>query len=394
MTEMAIPQATPANHSPDENLSSGPSATPLASLLAQSAEPAELVAYRGVLTPKKLDAPARETAALAFGAAAHDLGWLRRVAVRGQDRFRWLSGMVTNTVNDLPANGGAWNLILNAQGRIQGDVHVWRGGDETLSLTIAADQYDRLLAHLDRFIIMDDVELTPLSLCTDGELTGETPLGLAGPLAAGVLARLGLPDLAVPLTSARADWNGQQVQVIRGYGVLVPHYELWVQAAQIAALWEALTEAGAYPVGADALETFRIAEGIPAYGIDIAEKDLAQETSQMRALSFNKGCYLGQEIVERIRSRGGVHRHLRQLELFGPLPAAGAELTLDSGAAAGRITSAAELPVAPGRRCFAFGMIRGEAELRNQPFTYAVGTVTGKAHILATAPGLEASQGS
>ena len=83
-------------------------------------------------------------------------------------------------------------------------------------------------------------------------------------------------------------------------------------------LWKALREAGATPVGADSLEAFRIAEGIPAYGIDMAERDLPQETSQMRALSFNKGCYLGQEIVERIRSRGSVHRHLRALELIGP----------------------------------------------------------------------------
>jgi folate-binding protein YgfZ len=337
-----------------------------------------------------LDAPAREIAALAFGAVAHDLGWLRRVAVRGQDRFRWLSGMVTNTVNDLPANGGAWNLVLNAQGRIQGDLHVWREGD-ALDLTIAADQYDRLLAHLDHFIIMDDVELTPLSLGADGELTGETPLGLAGPLAGGVLARLGLPALGEPLTAARAAWSGHETRVVRGYSVLVPHYELWVQTAQIPALWEALIEAGACPVGVGALDAFRIAEGIPAYGIDIAEKDLAQETSQMRALSFNKGCYLGQEIVERIHSRGSVHRHLRPLELFGPLPSAGAELTLDDGTAGGRITSAAELPLAKGRRSFALGMIRGEAELRNQPFNYIAGTATGKARILNAPPELEAS---
>ena len=390
MTETANPQATPANPPTDQDLSAGPRATPLATLLAQTAATPELVAYRGVLTPRELDAPARETAALAFGADAHDLGWLRRVAVRGEDRFRWLSGMVTNTVNDLPVNGGAWNLVLNAQGRIQGNLYVWREGEETLELEIAADQYDRLLAHLDRFIIMDDVELAPLSLDADGEVTGETPLGLAGPLAAGVLARLGLPALAEPLTSARANWNGQPVQVVRGYGVLVPHYELWVKAVQISALWQALTEACACPVGADALEAFRIAEGIPAYGIDIAEKDLAQETSQMRALSFTKGCYVGQEIVERIRSRGSVHRHLRPLELFGPLPAGGTELTLDDGTAGGKITSAAELPLASGRRCFALAMIRGEAELHNQPFAYTTGAATGKAHILAAPPGLEA----
>ena len=70
-----------------------------------------------------------------------------------------------------------------------------------------------------------------------------------------------------------------------------------------------------FQVGSTALEAFRIAEGLPAYGVDIAERDLPQETSQMRALHFSKGCYLGQEIVERIRSRGKVHRHLRSFEL-------------------------------------------------------------------------------
>ena len=101
------------------------------------------------------------------------------------------------------------------------------------------------------------------------------------------------------------------------------------------------------PSALAALEAFRIAEGIPAYGVDMVERDLPQETSQMRALHFNKGCYLGQEIVERIRSRGNVHRHLRQLELEGPLPEPGAKLTVD-GAEAGHITSAAELPLSGG----------------------------------------------
>jgi folate-binding protein YgfZ len=397
-------------------------ATPIATLFAQAATPPELVAYRGVLTPRELDAPERETAALVSRAAVHDLGWMRRVAVRGEDRFRWLSGMVTNTVNDLGENAGAWNLVLNAQGRIQGDLHVWREGDQ-LELTIAADQYDRLLAHLNHFIIMDDVELVPLS--------EETALGLAGPLAAEVLTRLGLPALAEPMTSARAAWNGHEVRVVRGYGVLVPHYEIWMQAAEVPALWRAMTEAGASPVGAATLEAFRIAEGIPAYGIDIAERDLPQEAVPQAAtlpgvmksvrasseqlapppvatfpgamksvranseqlappqvaLSFNKGCYLGQEIVERIHSRGSVHRHLRPLELSGPIVAAGTELTMDGGAIAGQITSAAELPLTKGKRIFALGMIRGEAELHNQPLTYSAGT----AHILAAPPKLEAS---
>jgi folate-binding protein YgfZ len=164
-----------------------------------------------------------------------------------------------------------------------------------------------------------------------------------------------------------------------------------VRAAEIPALWKTLVEAGAAPVGATALEAFRIAEGIPVYGIDIAERDLAQETSQMRALSFSKGCYLGQEIVERIRSRGNVHRHLRLLEVFGPVPTAGAELTLEGGAVAGQITSAAELPLPKGNRVFALGMIRGEAESHERPLNYTAGGIAGTTHILGAPSALEAS---
>ncbi len=204
------------------------------------AKPPALAAYRGVLTPLELDAPDQEIAALHSGAAVHDLGWLRRVAVRGEDRFRWLSGMVTNMVNDLAPNAGAWNLVLNAQGRIQGDLTVWREGD-ALELEIAADQYEQLLAHLERFIIMDDVELAPLN--------GEGALGLTGPLAGEVLARLGLTRLPEPMTSVRVEWNGADLKLARGYGALAPHYELWAPAPQLARLWKSLRTAGATAVG-------------------------------------------------------------------------------------------------------------------------------------------------
>ena len=353
--------------------------TAFAVLLESAATPHELAPYRGALTPLQLDAPEAETAALATAAACHDLGWLRRVAVRGEDRFRWLSGMVTNTVNDLAENGGAWNLVLNAQGRIQGDLTIWRDGDQ-LELEIAADQYDRLLAHLDHFIIMDDVELVPL--------TGEAALGLTGPAADEVLARVGLPTLSEAMTRTRVEWNGIDLRIARDYGQLAAHYTLWVPEPQLAKLWKFLRTAGATPAGSTSLDAFRIAEGIPAYGIDIVERDLPQETSQMRALHFSKGCYLGQEIVERIRSRGNVHRHLRQLELQGPVPSSGTELKLNDGTVAGLIGSAAGLPLPSGPRVFALAVVRGEAELRNEPLVYNAGTGPGTASILAAPPTL------
>ena len=354
--------------------------TSLAAQLTSGTNAPRLAEFRGALTPQQLDAPAAEIAALTTDAAAHDLGWMRRVAVRGEDRFRWLSGMVTNTVNDLPPNGGAWNLVLNAQGRIQGDLTVWRERD-TLELEIAADQYEALMAHLDRFIIMDDVELVPQ------DPSSETAIGLTGPKAADVLARMGLSAPAEQMTQHRVEWNGLDLFIRKGFSVLAEHFVIRTPHAGLAVLWRALSTAGALPVGCSSLEALRIAEGIPAYGVDIAERDLPQETSQLRALHFSKGCYLGQEIVERIRSRGNVHRHLRQLELDGPLAAAASELFLE-GTLAGHITSAAELTLQSGVRRFALAMLRSEAEFKNQPLRYSAANAEGTARILPGPPAI------
>lgn len=388
--------------------------TALVSLLESTHIPHELAAYRGVLTPKQLDAPEVETEALLTGAAVHDLGWMRRVAVRGQDRFRWLSGMVTNTVNDLFPNTGALNFILNAQGRIQGDLTVWRGseessparrkpeaispkradrmggtpfaGESSLELEIAADQYEKLMEHLNHFIIMDDVDLVPLGEDQTEETGSETAVGLIGPLAEELLQRVGLPGIAQAMRGTSVEWNGWNLRILRNHGVLAPHYEFFLPTAGLSKLWSVLRTAGAVPVGSTSLEAFRIAERIPIYGIDISERDLPQETSQMRALHFNKGCYLGQEIVERIRSRGNVHRHLRPVEVSGPVPAAGTELMLDDGAVGGQITSAAQMPLAAGSRIFALAMVRADAEARSQEFHYTTGAGAGTARILAAPP--------
>lgn len=400
----------------ESDLATNLQASALAALLESARPPHPLVSYRGMLTPQELDAPEVETEALTKGAAIHDLGWMRRVAVRGADRFRWLSGMVTNTVNDLFPNTGAWNLVLNAQGHIQGDLTVWRGGEEHsaqrrnrpsggpkggdhllgtpfagesgLELEIAADQIEKLLAHLNRFIIMDDVELVPLGEEQVGEAGSETAIGMTGPHANEVLERVGLPMIGNAMSGTSVEWNGWDLRILRVFGLLAPHYEFWLPSAGLAKLWSCLRTAGATPVGCTSLEAFRIAEGIPAYGIDMNERDLPQETAQTRALHYSKGCYLGQEIVERIRSRGNVHRHLRPLELYGPVPVAGTELTLENGTAAGQVTSAAELPLNPERRVFALGMMRSETEGQSHTFHYKVGSAEGTATVLASPPKL------
>jgi folate-binding protein YgfZ len=401
---------------PEADLAQNLQATALAAMLESGRTPHKLTVYHGALTPQELDAPEVETAALAFGAGLHDLGWMRRVAVRGTDRFRWLSGMVTNTVNDLFPNTGAWNLVLNAQGHIQGDLTVWRGGEEPspqrrsasgegakngdpllgtpfageseLELEIAADQFEKLLAHLNKFIIMDDVELVPLGEEQVGETGSETAIGLTGPEAGEVLERVGLPVITSAMAGTSVEWNGWNLKIRRSYGAMAQHYEFWLPSAGLEKLWSCLRTGGATPVGCASLDAFRIAEGIPAFGIDMVERDLPQETSQLRALHFAKGCYLGQEIVERIRSRGNVHRHLRPLELSGPVPEGGADLTLEDETAAGQIRSAAELALATGNRVFALGMVRSEAEADGQVFAYKSGAVAGTARILEAPPKL------
>jgi folate-binding protein YgfZ len=367
----------------DIALAATPTATPLTAWLESGESHPHTATYHAVVTPDQLDVPEAETAALAFGAALHDLGWLRRIEVRGEDRFRWLNGMVTNTVNDLGPAHGNYSLVLNAQGRIQGDLTVWRNheaSDDKLELEIAQDQVEHLLDHLERFIIMDDVELLPRER--------ETALGLTGPRAGEILARLGLPSLPEPRMHTRADFNGMSLRIRRGHGTLSQHYLLWTTTATVGKLWKFLITGGATPVGFESIEKFRIAEGIPAYGLDMVERDLPQETSQVdRALHFTKGCYLGQEIVERIRSRGAVHRHLRHLELDGPVPPAGTELMLD-GAAVGHITSAAELTLPTRPRRFALAIVRAEAEAANRPLDYASDEATGKARLLTAPPTL------
>ena len=126
-------------------------------------------------------------------------------------------------------------------------------------------------------------------------------------------------------------------------------HEIWASSANIEPLWTMLENAGAQPVGAEALENWRILRGIPKYGQDIRERDLPQETEQYQALNFSKGCYVGQEIVERIRSRGQVHRKFTGFEFTGvesndSLPAPGK--IEENGKVVAEITSVARIPTA------------------------------------------------
>ncbi len=290
---------------------------------------------------------------LLTGCGVYELGGRCKIAATGGDRVRWMNGMATNNVRDLAQGHGVYSFLLNAQGRIQGDLYVFHRG-ESLLVDTEVGQREKMLALFDRFIIADDVEITDVS----GTIAA---VGLTGPESRAVLERAGIPvpDLAY-LQFSEVTWRDGVATVLRSGEEVRESYQVWINPDHSQELRDALLKAGARATGTGALDMFRISRGIPQFGIDIRERDLPQETGQTRALNFTKGCYLGQEIVERIRSRGAVHRQFGAFAIEGPLPDAGTKIVADEKEV-GEITSGAILPLPDGDRAVALGYLRREA---------------------------------
>jgi folate-binding protein YgfZ len=315
--------------------------------------PGHMGEYAGTQTPADFGDVRAEYAALRKGCGVYLLNWRTKIGLRGEDRVRWLNGMVTNNIRDLASGHGVYSFLLNPQGRILGDLNAYNNGD---SLIVDTDQSQRekIIATFDHFIIMDDVEIVDLS-------AKYSAIGIAGPGSRKVLQKLGVPSPPIkPLQFVSFDFQGTPGTLVRGGDPPQESYEIWTTPEMESALWHALSAAGATPVGSSAIEMDRIARGIPRYGQDLRERDLPQETEQQRALNFNKGCYVGQEIVERIRSRGNVHRTFTGFRVEGPVPAPGAKIEA-AGKEAGEVTSATTLPAGTGEQVVALGYIRREA---------------------------------
>lgn len=296
-----------------------------------------------------------EFQALLSGCGLYDLSWRAKIAVTGGDRVRWLNGMVTNNVRDLAPGHGVYAFMLNAQGRIQADLYVFQRG-ESLAVDLERSQREKVLQLFDHYIIADDVEIADIS-------EKLTALGVTGPESRAVLERAGIavPDLA-HLQFVDVVWQQETISVLHSGEEARESWQLWIAPEKVDKLRDALLKAGARSTGSAALNLFRISRCIPQFGVDIRERDLPQETGQTRALNFTKGCYLGQEIVERIRSRGAVHRQFAAFVVEGVLPEAGAKILTDGDEKeVGEITSSAILPLAAGDRPVALGYLRREA---------------------------------
>ena len=315
---------------------------------------ARLENYRGAETASSFGDTPAEFRTLLEGCGLFDMSWQAKLVLTGEDRVRWLNGMVTNNVRDLGVGRGVYNFVLTAQGRIVGDLVAYNRGDFLL-VTSDRGQSAGITEIFERYIIMDDVEVADIS-------EKLAAVGIAGPRAAQVLQAAGIdvsqlgPGQVVDLV-----WNDVGISVARNIHPNMDGYELWFAAEQADRVWDGLVAAGATPVGSEALELYRIARGVPLYGHDFGQRDLPQETEQKHALNFTKGCYIGQEIVERIRARAILHRTFTGFSVEGEPPQLGTKVQADRKSI-GEITSAARVPFPSGERTVALGYLRREFE--------------------------------
>jgi folate-binding protein YgfZ len=317
--------------------------TPLIEL--ERAAGAKLATYHGCLLPETFSNFDDEYRAARETLAIFDTNWHAIINLAGPDRLRYLNAIVSNDIKNLKEGSGSLALLLNPQGRILAELEIYALKDRLLTLSHVSLRA-RTVETLDKYIIMDDVQLDDV---TDKLGT----LAIEGPHAARTLEKTygfdleAMPDLAIrsvhidsiPCEIIRRSHFGQI-----GMEVVAPQKSL-------KQIWENLLELvklrGGLPIGMQTLESLRLEAGIPFYPADFNDTVIPHEAAvETTHISFTKGCYTGQEIVERVRSRGQVNRRRVRLKFSSPAPPAfGTRLTAD-GKELGLVTSSAFSPQA------------------------------------------------
>lgn len=268
--------------------------------------------------------------ALRRGAAILDLSARGRIVVRGRDRARLLHNVTSNEVKKLTPGTGCYAFLLTPQGRTQADLNLFCFADHFL-IDTEPELRERVVQLILKFKVADQVELEDIT-----ERLAAT--GLEGPGAAGVLQAMNAPVPAEPY--AHLAWGESKVANVSLTGQ--PGFRVFHPAGR----QPAFAASGAKPASDADVRLVRMENGRPRYGEDIRENSLPQETQQMHAVSFQKGCYIGQEIVERIRAQGHVNKKLVRLVIEAPAaPVPGTKLSA-GGAEVGEITSSIFSPEA------------------------------------------------
>jgi len=345
--------------------------TPLAA--AHLAAGAKMGVWFGCALPDYFGDPAAEYRSAHESVALIDKNYRAYLSFAGPDRVRYLNAILTNNVKDLPENHGVISLLLNAQGHILAEIETYAFADHLLCVSYAMIR-SRLIEWLEKYIIMDDVTLTD-----------ETPrygtLALEGPKAAAIVKEVSGADLANfdELSCHDGAVGSIPCRITKRSSGGVPGAEFFTASEKLADLWQVLLDAarwhGGGPAGYTALSGLRLAQGAPWFSYDFGEKQIPHEAGlQDSHISYTKGCYIGQEIVERVRSRGQVNRKRVRLTISGDVvPEAGIALTLD-GNEVGYVTRAARTWEPP--RILGMAYVRKEAIAAETVLQWAAGTAT------------------
>ena len=292
-----------------------------------------------------------EHAALREGAALVDLSYRKILRLSGKKAVEMLNAVLTNQVPE-EDRLGVYALLLNPKGRIQADLRVMKSGEDVL-ITVEPEGATAAKELLGRYAPFYRVGLEDLSDASWGVL------GLYGPRARDLLET---PDLAEH-ESAVVSLNGADL-LTAGVAVPVGGYDLLGPSDALEAARNHLRERGAVAAGLDAYEAARIEAGVPRFGSDITPENFPAEAGILeRAVSFEKGCYPGQETVARMHYRGHPNRELHRFVVEGTPPGPGAEIA-QSGRQVGWITSVAPVPV--DGKILALGYLHRNADPRGE----------------------------
>jgi folate-binding protein YgfZ len=281
------------------------------------------------------------------GAAIIDEPDRARIVAAGPDRGAYLQGLLTNDIQALTAGRGCYSAYLTAQGRMISDMYVLELGDAML-IDAPAIRRAELVEKFDQFLFSEDVQL--------GDATDRfVQAAIVGPRAADALAHAwdssAAPDAStlrafVEHQNARVDVAGNRVIVARRDDYGAPGFAIYVPSEIASTCFEAIFDGGAVPGDRDVAETLRVEAGRPLFGVDMDSDTIPLEAGiEDRAISFSKGCYVGQEVIIRVlhRGHGRVARKLVGLRIAGEVPSRGASVESD-GKRVGNVTSAVRSP--------------------------------------------------
>ena len=345
--------------------------TPLAKL--ELAEGAKLADFTACALPEVFSDFDAEYRAARESVALFDTNWHAAITLSGPDRVRYLNAIVTNDIKALSEGSGTLALLLNPQGHILAELEVYALKEKLLVLTHASVR-ERAIETLDKFIIMDDVTLEDVtdklgSLAIEGPKAGAIFSQSTG-LAIEGFSEMAFADVAV---------DAVPCHLIRHSHFGLPGAEIIAPREKLEIIWQNLHTAvhaqHGRPIGMQALHALRLEAAIPWFPLDFNDTVIPHEAAvESTHISFSKGCYTGQEIVERVRSRGHVNRRRTQLKFSTQeAPTGGTKLRAD-GADVGYVTSAAFSPSAG--TAIGMGYVRREHNSPGSILEFDGGTAT------------------